>query len=127
MNYQEIFSSMSNILVSEGGSDIHLAVNKHPMIRVNTVLRELVELPQLTEEDTLGFAELLMEEGQFADFVEKKDLDFAYSLPEVARFRCNALFESGGAALALRRIPNVIPTLEELRLPVILSDIAKQK
>ena len=112
---------MVDIVVSESGSDIHLNLGSHPMVRVVGSLIPLVKKPVLTKEDVDGFAKILLTDVQYEHFVKNKETDFSYAFEDGIRFRGNAYFQRGGMAIALRHIPNKIRTLEELKLPPILE------
>ncbi len=127
MDYYKLLYQITEVLIQENGSDIHISMGRHPILRVNTVLREIDALPVLTAADTVGLLEMMLSEKQQEYFGKHHDIDFSYSVEDSTRFRGNASIESGAPAIALRRIANVIPTLEELRLPPILAEITKQK
>ena len=99
------------------GSDLHLAAGLEPRIRVNGELRA-VEGQALLGDDALR--KLLREvvtEAQWRTYDEKHDLDFAYGVEGVARFRANFFVQERGAGAVLRMIPEKIAPLEDLKLP----------
>ncbi len=115
-----------NVLVHEGGSDLHFSAGAHPTIRVAGALMPMLREPILTREDTLGFSKALMTSDQEKRFLENQEADFAYESEDKLRFRGNAFFERGSVAVALRLISNDIKTFQELNLPDILATFARK-
>jgi twitching motility protein PilT len=109
---------------SMGASDIHLKVGSNPIVRINGELCPLADENRLSQEDTLKVAYTVMSPGQREIFKKKNDIDLAYSVPGLGRFRCNIFIQRGTIGLVFRLIPMKIPTLEELFLPEILRKIA---
>jgi twitching motility protein PilT len=114
-------------VIHEGASDLHLVAGRHPTIRVAGDLIPLVKKSVLGADDTLAFAEELMEEHNFKLFVESREMDFSFSFGKEARFRGNAFFQKGTVAIALRLIPKQIKSLKELSLPPVLEMFTKRK
>lgn len=109
--------------VEEKVSDIHLTVNKPPILRLRG---ELVPYGDtvLTTEDTREICYFLMNERQAKDFEENGEVDFSWSMPHLNRYRVNIYRQRGSCAAALRMISNTIPTFEELRLPNVLKSLS---
>lgn len=127
VDYKRELDELIEIVVSEGGSDLHFAVGAHPTIRVSGSLIPLLKKPILTPEDALGFMKALLDnEKEEQTFLTKKEVDFSYEYKRGVRFRGNGFFQRGGVSLALRHIPNVIPSLKELNLPPILESFAQR-
>jgi twitching motility protein PilT len=112
---------------SMGASDIHLKVGSNPIVRVNGELCPVANENRLSQEDTLKVAYAVMSPGQREIFKKKNDIDLAYSVPGLGRFRCNIFIQRGTIGLVFRLIPMKIPTLEELFLPEILRKIAMEE
>jgi len=104
-------------------SDLHLKAGQKPILRVNTVLYEMGNRA-LTPEDSKRYIYEVMTDEQRARFETESDLDFAYSLPGVGRFRINVFWDRGTVAIAARRVNTMIPTFADLRLPDSLTAIA---
>lgn len=121
IDYKGELEELIEIVVAEGGSDIHLSIGSHPMIRVSGSLIPLLKKPILNTEDAMGFARALLTEPQVAKFLETKEIDFSYAYKNGVRFRGNGFFQRGGVSIALRHIPNKIRSLTELALPPILE------
>lgn len=124
VDYRRELKDLIEIVVSESGSDIHLSVGSHPMVRVSGSLIPLVKKPILDDNDLKEFSEILMTKVQYEHFQESHEMDFSYAHTEGIRFRGNAFFQKGNVSIALRHIPNEIRSLEDLKLPPILETFA---
>lgn len=126
VDYRKELEELVGVIVSEKGSDIHLSVGSHPVVRVMGSLVPLVKKPVLSTADVFGFCEVLMSDKKKSDFSTLKEVDFSYASPDSARFRGNAYYQQGTPAVALRHIPNEIKTLAELNLPPILESFTQR-
>jgi twitching motility protein PilT len=97
-------------------SDLHLKVGQKPILRVNTIIHE-VGTKVLTADDVRRMMFEIMTELQRDRFETEHDLDFAYSIPGVGRFRINVFYERGVVAAAMRRVNTSIPGFADLNLP----------
>src|SRR5678816_1228271 len=104
-------------------SDLHLKVGNYPYVRVNGELVPLVETKRLTAEDTLGIALGMMSNRQKQKFKENAELDMAYGVAGLGRFRVNVFQQRGNVGLVLRVIPTKIRALDELYLPKVVEQI----
>src|SRR5262245_20054890 len=115
-NAAEITAGMKDIerlmyaALRNKASDLHLKSGQKPFLRVNTVIHELGNRA-LTPDDAKRYVYEIMTDEQKARFETEHDLDFAYSLPGVGRFRMNVFWDRGTVAVAARRVNTVIPTL----------------
>jgi len=109
--------------VEEGASDLHLRAGSPPVVRVEGELHRL-DYPPLTPEATKRIFEALTPESQRQAFHEKKELDFAFGLPDLSRFRVNACYQRGSISLSCRILPLKVPTIEDLGLPAICKNLA---
>jgi twitching motility protein PilT len=125
--YQERLNKLVEQLIGQGASDLHLGVGNSPVVRVSGVLTPIIAEPQLTLEDMMGFCDVLMSAEHKKRFLETQEIDFSYSYGEKARFRGNGYFERGRLAVALRLIPRVIRTINELNLPPSLENFAARE
>jgi twitching motility protein PilT len=103
-------------------SDLHLKSGQKPIFRVNTVLHE-VGNKALSSEEVKRLIYDIMSEMQRDRFETEHDLDFAYSIPNVGRYRINVFFERGAVGVAMRRVNTQIPTFADLNLPPELRKI----
>lgn len=109
---------------SMGASDVHIKVGSQPILRINGELEPLTSANRLSHEDTLKIAFSVMNTSQREFFKKKNDIDLAYSVPGLGRFRCNIFIQRGTIGLVFRVIAMKIPTVEELNLPEIIKKIA---
>lgn len=126
VDYKREFQALVDLLVAEKSSDLHFSVGSHPMIRVSGSLIPIVKKPILTEADVTGFAKVLMRTDQFERLELRQEVDFSYENTQSIRLRGNAFFQRGRMSIALRLIPNVIRTFEELNLPPIIESFTQR-
>ena len=115
------------VLVSKGGSDLHLKVGAYPMMRLHGTLVPIVEDTRLTQNDTVAMSAGLMSPAVREKFKDSQEVDLAYSVPGLGRFRCNVFQQRGTVGLVLRAIPMKILTIEDLLLPPVLKRIADEE
>jgi twitching motility protein PilT len=109
-----------------GASDLHVKVGSHPIIRVHGDLQLLTEENKVSQEDAIKVAFTVMSPGQREVFKKKNDIDLAYSVPGLGRFRCNIFIQRGTIGMVFRVIPVRIPSVDELNLPSVLKKIAME-
>lgn len=126
MDYAQLFKKYINVLVHEGGSDLHFSTEAHPTIRVAGMLTPLLKEPVLRAEDTLGFADHLLSKEQKDRFIKDHEVDFAYETADGYRLRGNAFFQRGSIGVVLRLIPKQIKTIAELNLPPVVETFARK-
>ena len=120
-------NDLLKIAVERKASDLHLKVGSHPVIRIDGDLVPLAELKRLLQEDTIAMAFSIMNARQKQRFKEEFEIDIAYSVPGLGRFRCNVFQQRGAVGLVLRVIPARIQTLRELMLPPVLEKIGEER
>ncbi len=108
----------------KGASDVHLKVGSYPILRIDGDLSPMSTEKRLTQEDTLKMAFAVMSPAQREIFKKRNDIDLAYSVPGLGRFRCNIFIQRGTIGLVFRVISMRIPTIEELFLPEIIKKIS---
>lgn len=111
------------VAVKQGCSDIHISPNQPPIIRFDGDLVPLKEFPVLPPEETKRLIYSIFEKLQKEEFETALELDLAYDVPNLARFRVNAFHQSFGVAAAFRIIPSDIPTLDSLELPEVFKKL----
>jgi twitching motility protein PilT len=111
---------------AKGASDLHIKVGSAPILRINGELSPMPTENRVSQEDTLNIAFSVMSPGQRETFKKKNDIDLAYSVPGLGRFRCNIFIQRGTIGLVFRVIPMRIPTIEELLLPNVLKKISME-
>jgi twitching motility protein PilT len=120
-------NDLLKIAVDRKASDLHLKVGSHPVIRVDGELLPLPELKRLMQEDTIAMAFSIMNARQKQRFKEELELDIAYQVPGLGRFRCNVFQQRGAVGLVLRVIPARIQSIRELMLPPVLERICEER
>ncbi|MCC7009340.1 MAG: type IV pilus twitching motility protein PilT [Acidobacteria bacterium] len=105
------------------GSDLHLSMGSPPQVRVDGQLRRL-DLPDLTPDVIKSLCYSVLTDAQKKKFEETWELDIAFGLRGVGRFRCNVFNQKGGVGAVYRLIPEKIRPLEELGLPPVLAALA---
>ena len=115
-------------LIESGGSDLHLKVPSQPMTRVNGRLLPLPGAEPLTPEVTRGIVEtLLTSDALRREFEQENEVDQAFAVSGLARFRVNAFHQRGSVSLVMRAIPHEIKTVEELGLPPVIGELADEE
>ncbi|HEC98747.1 MAG TPA: PilT/PilU family type 4a pilus ATPase [Nitrospirae bacterium] len=109
---------------SRQASDLHIKVGSPPVLRIHGELVPLQGIQRITQEEALKMATIVMSPSQRELFKKRHDIDLAYSVPGLGRFRCNILIQRGTIGLVFRVIPMKIPTIDELNLPEVLKKIA---
>ncbi len=107
-------------------SDLHIKVGSPPVLRIDGELTPLTSEKRVSPEDVLKVVYSVLTNEQKDTFKREKDIDFAYGVPGVGRFRCNVFVQRGSLGIVFRVIPIKIPTVEELHLPDILKKIAME-
>ena len=121
INIEQLVTDSAEKLVS----DVHLTVGLPPVVRIDGALFN-VDLPVLTDEDALDAAKQLCSVAQLEELEREGEVDFAVTVAEKSRMRCNVYHQQGHIAIALRLLPLVIPTVEELELPRVLVEQAEK-
>ncbi len=126
VDYKKELEDIIDIVISERGSDIHLSVGSHPIIRVDGSLIPLAKKPVLTNADIAGFMKTMLSKEQEALFDETREIDFSFAAKDGVRFRGNGYYQKGMLSFALRHISNVIKNFSELALPTILESFTQR-
>ena len=112
-------------LIEHEGSDLHLSCGDVPIIRVHGHLRRVERAAVLTPTDTQELLLEILAPEQKARFEATRDLDLAYEVADLARFRCNLFVQHRGPSAVFRVIPSRIPTAEELKLPQAVREFTR--
>lgn len=111
------------LMVEKGASDLHLRVPSPPVLRIDGVLTPLEDQSPITSKDVETLLEHIVTPDQMNTFLAELELDFAYSVPGLARFRGNALRQRGTISLSFRFVPYDVPTIDGLGLPRICKNL----
>jgi twitching motility protein PilT len=112
-------------MVEHEGSDLHIATNTPPQIRVHGHLRRL-DLPDLQPADTKQLIYSVLTDGQKKRFEEALELDFSFGIRGLARFRCNVFNQRGAVGAVYRLIPEKIRSCQDLGLPQVLGTLSER-
>ncbi len=111
------------LMVDKGASDLHLRVPSPPVLRIDGEIVPQEDLPPVTAEDLEAALEHVTTPEQKSLFLEDKELDCAYSVSGLARFRVSALQQRGTVSLAFRMVPFEVLSIDELGLPQICKEV----
>src|SRR6202011_568682 len=98
-----------------------------PILRIDGVLTPLADVRRLMQEDTIAMAFSIMSDRQKEKFKNDFEIDIAYSVPNLGRFRCEIFQQRGTVGLVLRVIPSRILTIRELLLPPVMEKICMEQ
>ncbi|MDO3377439.1 type IV pilus twitching motility protein PilT [Geoalkalibacter halelectricus] len=108
-------------------SDIHIKAGLPPVYRIDGALKPLPNAPRMVSETIAKMAEGVMNEAQRKKFAETHEVDLAYGVPGLGRFRVNVFSQRGSVSMVFRVIPFKVQNLEELQLPGVLKKIAMEQ
>jgi twitching motility protein PilT len=108
----------------EGASDVHIVPGLPPVLRLRGEMRPL-EMPALSPDDTRVAIYDLLNDEQKKIFEERHDLDFAFEVPNLSRFRANLLIQRMGVGGVFRLVPSNVKSLEDLALPPVLKQLSQ--
>ncbi|MCZ6573121.1 MAG: type IV pilus twitching motility protein PilT [Planctomycetota bacterium] len=111
------------VMVSRRASDLHLKVGSPPGMRIDGTIRPM-QMPTMEPSEVEEMIRDVLTEEQFERFAREGDLDCAYSVRGLSRFRVNTFKQRGTMGMVVRRIPRQVPTIEELGLPPIFKHVA---
>ncbi|HEY9404357.1 MAG TPA: type IV pilus twitching motility protein PilT [Pyrinomonadaceae bacterium] len=110
-----------------GASDLHIKAGSFPVMRVDGELKAVTNASRLTQDDTLDMAFSIMSNRQKQRFKETSEVDIAYGLSGVGRFRANVFQQRGTVSMVLRVIPDRVRTMTDLGLPPAVEQIASEQ
>jgi twitching motility protein PilT len=123
--YPHNLDDMLTQTVLASASDLHIVAGCPPTIRINGELGHLNE-DLLSGEDMDPLLRQVLTDDQYKHLVDFRELDFAYSLADVSRFRVNMCFERDHMSGSFRAIPSSPPKLEEMDLPKIVTELTQK-
>lgn len=119
-------TKLLTVMVEHDASDLYITVDSPPMYRINGVTRPAGN-KSLMEEDTKEIAESIMNDKQLAEFTATNEMNLGLYYRSLGRFRVNIMTQRGTVGLVVRRIKSDIPTVDDLKLPPIIKEIAMTK
>ncbi|HSS44441.1 MAG TPA: type IV pilus twitching motility protein PilT [Thermoanaerobaculia bacterium] len=120
-------NDLLKMAVERKASDLHLKVSAFPVLRIDGVLTPMTDMRRLMQEDTIAMAFSIMSARQKEKFKNDFEIDIAYSVPNLGRFRCNIFQQRGTVGLVLRVIPARILSVRDLLLPPVLEKICSEQ
>ncbi|MFQ5846476.1 MAG: type IV pilus twitching motility protein PilT [Candidatus Methylomirabilales bacterium] len=117
---------LAKIAVERKASDLHIKVGSPPVIRIDNRLIPLSEKPRISQEDAIRMIFSVMNENQRETFKEKREIDMAYSVPGLGRFRVNIFQQRSTIGMVMRVIPIKIQSIEELNLPPVVEKMSME-
>jgi twitching motility protein PilT len=119
-------NQLLKLVVDKGASDLHLRVDSRPVLRIDGRLIPQADFPVLTSDEVERLFEQIATQEQRDAFYRDKELDFAYSMERLARFRVNLLWQRRTISIACRMVPFQVPTIDELELPQVCKELILQ-
>jgi twitching motility protein PilT len=113
--------------VEAGASDVHLKAGSSPKVRLRGSLAPFGSKSALSAELLKNWALTMLGKERFLKFQQDLEIDFAYQVPGVARFRVNAHHQRGAVGMVMRVVPSVVRSVVELQLPEVLHEICSEK
>jgi len=108
-------------------SDVHIKAGLPPVYRIDGGLRPLPNVPRLTPENIRKMTYAMLSDRQREEFEKNHELDLAYGVQGLGRFRVNMFTQRGSISAVLRTIPYNVSTLEELNLPPVIKKITQNQ
>ena len=109
-----------------GASDLHIRVGVPPVFRIDGRIVRQTDYPDVTEEDAEHMLAQVTREEQRERFYAEKELDFAYVIGGLARFRLNAMLQRQSISIACRMLTLQVPSVDDMELPQICKDLILQ-
>jgi twitching motility protein PilT len=120
------FAGVLTKMVDSRASDVHLTSGFAPAMRVRGRIVPMDDYPRLSPQDTRDIVYSILNDSQRKRFENQQQLDLAYAIPGVARFRVNCFFQRGSISAAFRHVPTEILSLESLGLPSVLEEFTRK-
>ncbi len=114
-------------VVEREGSDLHIKVPSPPVARIHGLLKPIPGYDPIRPDDTERILHHMLNEKQISEFEDEDEIDFAYAVSGLARFRVNAFRQRGAISIALRVIPYAVRTTAELGLPPAINSLADEE
>src|SRR5256885_12909329 len=113
--------------VDAGASDLHIKVGSYPMMRLRGALVPVIEEKRLDHADVVSMSAAVMSKVHADKFKDANEVDLAYGVPGLGRFRVNVFQQRGTVGMVLRVIPTQTKTVDELGLPPVLKQPAPEE
>jgi twitching motility protein PilT len=123
MDFQQLLTETAR----RKASDLHLKAGSRPIVRIHGHLEMQDDLPPVTREFMRRTAMTLLGEHRYNALMEGQEMDLAYMVPGVGRFRCNVFLSQGEVRAVMRHVPERIPAFQELHLPKVLERLCMER
>jgi twitching motility protein PilT len=120
------FAGVLGRMVEVNASDVHLTAGFPPAMRDKGAITPMEGFPVLTGQHTRDIVYSILNDDQRKRFENQKQLDFAYAIPGVARFRVNCFLQRGSVSAAFRLVPHHIPDLDSLKVPPVIRELTNK-
>jgi twitching motility protein PilT len=120
-------NDLLKIAAEHGASDLHIKAGSYPMMRLQGGLVPVTEEQRLSHEDVVAMSAAVMSRVHAEKFKDAQEVDLAYGVPGLGRFRVNVFQQRGTVGMVLRVIPTQIKGVDELSLPAVLKKIASEE
>src|SRR3954452_11984964 len=120
------FAAVLTKMAEVNASDVHLTAGFPPALRDKGKIVPMDGFPALSGQETREVVYGILNDDQRKRFENNKQLDFAYAIPGVARFRVNCFFQRGSVSAAFRLVPQEIPSLDSLGVPQVLRELTRK-
>jgi twitching motility protein PilT len=110
------------IMVKDEASDLHLSTGQRPFLRIHGVMTRIATEPILTSDAIRALIHEIMHGDGHVQLDQEMDVDFAYKIDRLGRFRVNGFHDMNGVGAVFRLIPDKIPTFDQLNMPQALHD-----
>ncbi len=124
MTEGRFIDDLLRLMVAKGASDLHFKVPSPPILRLDGRMTQLEEAPPMSAEAIRAVFEYMTNEEQRQIFYRDRELDLAYSISGLARFRVNAFWQRGTISLAIRMVPLQVATIDDMGLPQVCKSLA---
>jgi twitching motility protein PilT len=109
-------------MIEKGASDLHMKVGSRPTLRIDGTLYPM-DIEPMSPKDLEAVVEQVLSPEQKEEFARQREIDFAFGIAGLARFRSNFYYQRGTIAMAIRHVLGV-PAIEDLNLPQIVEQLA---
>lgn len=120
-------NDLLKLAVERGASDLHLKVGSLPQCRIHGILQTLTDDPRVDHETMVEMAASIMSNAQRQRFKDAQEVDLAYSVKGLGRFRCNVFQQRGTIGIVIRVIPYGVKSVVDLGLPEVLKKVAEEE
>jgi twitching motility protein PilT len=125
-NGKMIIEDLLKQVIDKKASDLHLVVKSPPILRIDGLMVPQADMPVLKPDDLNALFGQVTTQDQRDEFTIEHELDSAYSVSGLGRFRLNALKQRGSISLAFRLVPHEAPTIDEMGIPQVCKQIIRK-